>query len=260
MDFIKKNYEKVILGIVLLGLVGVLVMMWFVIQSDQQQMKDLQTQIFKSSGAPLPELDLTPENNTVLRLKSPFNLDLDTTNKLFNPVEWQRMSDGTLKKRSALGANAATVTDITPLYLVISLDDVMTNDLGARYSIGIERQASPNPALRRKQHTYMSKGEKNNLFTLKDVQGPAENPSALVLRFAETGETVTISKDKEFRRIDGYQADIKYDPGKNIFNDRRVGTMISFGGEDYIIVAIDKDEVILSAQSNLKKYILRYAQ
>src|ERR1044071_45144 len=129
MDFIKKNYEKVILGVVLLGLVGVLVMMWFVIQGDQRQMQDLKTQIFKSPGAPLPELDLSAQNDAVLRLKSPFNLDLEATNKLFNPVEWQRMADGSLKKKSALGANAAVVTDIAPLYLIVSLDEVMTNEL-----------------------------------------------------------------------------------------------------------------------------------
>ena len=36
MDFIKKHYEKIMLGVVLLGLVGVLVFMPFLIPSDRQ--------------------------------------------------------------------------------------------------------------------------------------------------------------------------------------------------------------------------------
>jgi hypothetical protein len=35
--------------------------------------------------------------------------------------------------------------------------------------------------------------------------------------------------------------------------------MISFAGGDYIVVAIDKDEVVLLNQSNQKKTTLRYA-
>jgi len=173
MDFIKKNYEKVILAAVLLGLLGVLVMMWFVIQGDRDKMEQFKNMIFNVKTTPLPELDLSAENSIVSKLKSPPKLDLDTTNKLFNPVEWQRGADGSLKKKSALGINAAVVADITPLYLVVSLDSVETNELGVRYNISIERQAAPTPGARRKVPSFLSKGEKNNLFTLVDVRGPA---------------------------------------------------------------------------------------
>ncbi|HEU6449645.1 MAG TPA: hypothetical protein VFV23_14520 [Verrucomicrobiae bacterium] len=258
MDFIKKNYEKVILGAVLLGLLGVLVMMWFVIQADRDKMQQFANLIFNTRTTPLPDLDMAAEQKSVLRLKSPLHLDLDTTNKLFNPVEWQRAVDGRLVKAERLGAKAAVVADITPLYLIISLNSIETNELGARYSIAVERQNALIPSQRRPQRYYISKGEKNNLFTLLNVQGPADNPTALVLKLADSGETISISREKEYRRVEGYEADIKYDPEKRTFNNRRVGSVLSFGGEDYIIVAIDKDEVILSAQSNLKKYTLPY--
>ena len=35
MDFVKKHYEKILLGVVLLGLVGALVFLPFMIFSDQ---------------------------------------------------------------------------------------------------------------------------------------------------------------------------------------------------------------------------------
>jgi hypothetical protein len=92
-----------------------------------------------------------------------------------------------------------------------------------------------------------------------DVKGPPENPSEVVLKLADTGETISIARDKPFQRVDAYTADLKYDPERKTFSGRRVGSAISVGGQDYIVVAIDADEVILSAQSNQKRTTLRYA-
>jgi hypothetical protein len=83
----------------------------------------------------------------------------------------------------------------------------------------------------------------------------------LVLKLTDNGDMVTVSKDKPFQRVENYAGDLKYDlekPVKN-FVGLRAGSRLSFGGEDYIVVAVDADEVILSAQSNQKKTTLPYA-
>jgi hypothetical protein len=258
MDFIKKHYEKILLGAVLIGLVGLAVFLPFVIANDQQKLKDVTDTVINPRATPLPELDLTNEDDAFRRSQSPYQLDFESTNKLFNPVEWQKKMDGTLIKASRVGPEACTISNIVPLYLVLTLDSVETNELGARYVFGVENQAAVAAAMRRPQHHFASKGDKNNIFTLVDVQGPPENPTQLILKLADTGATVTLSKDKPFRRIEAYSADLRYDPEKKFFPARRVGSMISFGGEDYIIVAIEPDMVILSAQSNQKKTTLRY--
>jgi hypothetical protein len=125
----------------------------------------------------------------------------------------------------------------------------------------VERQTAANPALRRKQPHYVSAGEKKDFFTLMEVKGDPANPTSLVLKLTDGGDIVTLTKDKPFQRVDDYVADLKYDlekPPKN-FSGRRVGSLLSFGGEEYIVVAVGADEVILSAQSNQKKTTLRYA-
>ena len=262
MDFVKKHYEKIILSAVLLGVIGFLVFLPFVISHDQQAQKDMSTTYISPKVMPLPPLDLTRQTNTLLRLVSPANFDFSTTNKLFNPVEWKKAANGDLIKikiGNEVGASAATVVKITPLYLVITLDQVVTNELGARYVIGIEHQAAPAATMRHKRQHYISKGEKNDAFALVDVKGAPENPDQLVLKLADTGETAVIAAGKPFQRVDGYSADLKYDPENKKFPGRRVGAPLSFGGEDYIVVAIDADEVIISAQSNQKKTTLRYA-
>lgn len=262
MQFLKKHYEKILLGIVLAGLIGVLVSMLFYIQSDKQAMEDASSGIINNPSAKaLPDLDLTTNNVAMTRLQSPFLLDLETGNKVFNPFEWQKALDGRLvSKAASTGPQIAVVTNITPLYLVLTLDSVVTNELGARYVVGVEKQAASTAAKRHHQQHYVSAGEKpNDTFALVDVKGPPGNPDALFVKLVDTGETVSFSHDKPFRRVDGYLADFRYDPEKKAFRGRRVGDKVSFGGADYTVFEVSQNELILADQSNGKKTPLPFA-
>jgi hypothetical protein len=262
MDFLKKHYEKILLTIVLVGLVGALVFMAFIIPSEQEKVREIGAAIISAKVVALTNLDLTGQSNVVERLQSPYQLDFDTTNKLFNPVEWQRTPDGRMVPKTGVNPQAAVITAITPLYTALTLDSVETNEFGARYVISVERQAAVNPAMRRKQQRFVSMDDsKKDVFNLVQVKGPPENPDYLVLKLADTGQTNNVSKDKPFRRVDGYTADLKYehDPEKASWSGQRIGSHLRFAGDDYTIVDINSNEVILSAQSNQKKWTLRYA-
>jgi hypothetical protein len=260
MDFLKKHYEKIILIAVLLGLVGFLAFLPVLIDNDKREIANA---TILPPARPMADLDLTRQQNVLQRLQSPFNYDFSAPNKLFNPIEWKRDPSGKMIKitdDSVIGAKAAVVTQITPLNLVVTLDAVQTNEMGAIYIIGVSNSAAANPAFRRKRQHYVTPGEKNEVFTLgKDgVKGDPANPDELILKLADTGDLAVVSKDKPFLRLDSYSADLKYDPEKRVFSGRRVGQTISFNGDDYNIVAITADAVILSAQSNQKKTTLRY--
>jgi hypothetical protein len=262
MDFLKKHYEKIILSVVLLGLVGFLAFLPVLIDNDKQQIANLTTTILPQAR-PMADLDLTRQQNILQRLQSPFNYDFSAPNKLFNPIEWKRDPNGAMikiKDDSVIGAKAAVVTKITPLNLVVTLDAVQTNEMGAIYIIGVSNGAAMNPMLRRKRQHYITPGEKNEVFSLgKDgVKGDPANPDELVLKLADTGEPAVVSKDKPFQRLDAYSADLKYDPEGRNFPGRRAGQTILFNGDGYNIVAITADTVILSAQSNQKNTTLRY--
>ena len=261
MEFLKKNYEKVLLGLVLAGLIGVLVFMLFYISSDKQAMDEHSKGLLYPSVKALTNLDLTVQSNAVSRQQSPYTLDFETANRVFNPLEWQRALDGSLiKTATKTGLQMAVVANITPLYMVITFDSVMTNGLVARYVIGVEKQAAPVPAKRRKLPVYASLGDKpNETFSLAEVQGPAENPDALVLKLVDTGELVTVTRDKAYRRVDAHMADFRYDPEKKTFRGRRIGDKVSFGGVDYLVVEVNQNELILSDQSNQKKTSLPFS-
>lgn len=261
MEFVKKHYEKIILCAVLLGVVGFLVFLPFVISHDQEEQKAMADSITKPRVTALPPVDLTPQNNASERLVSPANYDFSTTNKLFNPVEWKKTANGDLIKVKTGNeiVEAVVVTKITPLYFVMTLDQVTTNLTGARYVLGLEHQGAATAALRHKQQRFVSMDDKKkDAFTLVDVKGAPENPSELILKLADDSGTISVSREKPFRRVDAYAADLKYDPEKKNFASRRIGSSISVGGQDYIVVAIDADEVILSAQSNQKRTTLKY--
>jgi hypothetical protein len=274
MEFIKRNYEKIILSLVLLGLVGALAFMPVVIYYDQQQVTDIVTKVTHPKPVPLEDLNLSRQQAVLDRLQSPYKLDLSTTNKLFNPMEWRKDKNGVPIKiltGNEVGPGAAVVTKITPLYFIITLNSVDTNGVAANYTVNIEDQSAVIPSQRHKRSHMVSKVEpvvpdkgvtgKNEGFTLVAVKGPPENPDQLVLKLADTGATNSLSKSQPFRRVDGYSADLKYVAGGENYSraGQRVGDHLAFAGDDYNIIAIDKNEVILLAQSNQKKYILPYA-
>jgi hypothetical protein len=260
MDFVKKHYEKILLGAVLLSLVGALVFLPFWIRLDQAELEKTRRTMTSPAVEPLLPLDLTEQSNAIQRLQSSYKLNFETTNRLFNPVEWQKARNGALIKIESgreVGPQALEVTRTSPLYFVLTLDSVETNE-PARYIIGVERQATASLWQRTKRQHYATVGEKNDAFTITAVKGPPDNPTQLVLRLTDTGESAALSKDKPFRRVDGYKADLKYSPeGKN-WQDQRANDKLKFGGDDYIIVAISENEVIISAKSNQKKTTLTY--
>ena len=62
MEFIKKNYDKIILSVVLLGLIGLLVFMPFVIVNRPDcRWRTCVTKSFRKVK-PLPPLDLSRQN------------------------------------------------------------------------------------------------------------------------------------------------------------------------------------------------------
>jgi hypothetical protein len=266
MDFIKKHYEKILLGVVLVGLAGVAAYLLVMIPSERESLKEASEHILEQPVKPLTSLDLSTPSNLLGRLEAPLVPDFSSTNKLFNPVPWVKAADGHLIKNETgdkIGPQAVVVTNITPLYLIITLDDVRVSDSGARYMIGVEKEAAPTPAQRRKKQYYASLNEKNDTFTLSGVQGASENPT-LVLRLNDTGESATLAKDRPFKRADGYMADLKYDPEKKVWPSQRVGATLSLGGDIYALkginqVATNQFEVVLSARSNDKKTVRPYS-
>ena len=197
------------------------------------------------------------------RAAAPALVDFSAPNKLFNPMPWQKAADGHLIKVDAtnIGPNAVTITKMVPLYLKLTLDEVTVTDSGARCKIGIENEAaaqSQGPAESRS--TASSATRTRRLRCAKSRPRRTTRPTVtVVLELNDTAQRVTVTKEQPFRRIDGYMVDLKYAPENKTWTGRRVGASLSFNGEDYNIVAITENEVVLSAKSNQKKWTIKYS-
>ncbi len=265
MNFLKKHYEKVLLGAVLVGLLAAVLLLVFKINQERSDMEDMRNKILTKRVQPLPALDTNLFVTAEARSETPLQLSFAAPpHNLINPVRWVKTPDGAWIKEVTgreLGPERLEVTKITPLYTTISLDSY--NSAGSNYLIKVERQTERAANKRNVSH-YVAVGGKTETFTLLDVKGPPDKPTALGLELKDTGLKVNIAPDAPYRRIDGYMVDLKYDLEKHRpWRDERVGSRLAFAGDVFSIVSINlvatnQYEVVVSAKSTGKKTTIKY--
>jgi hypothetical protein len=252
-----------LLGLVLIGLVGALGYLPFKISSEKEKLTEMSTGRTSPKIKALTNLDLTIPEATLKRAGVPVAYDFANTNKLFNPMPWQRAPDGHLLRASSTGPTAVVVTNITPLYLKISLDAVTASSDGTPvYYFSVERQNAPTKSAATKKTQSVKVGEKTPAFIFKEVQGNPAAPTNVVVQLNdEKGELANVPNDKErpWKRIEGYSADLQYNVGKTTkpWHDIRTGAILDINGERYRVVTVAKDEVILAAINNDKKFTIK---
>jgi hypothetical protein len=266
MQFIKKNYEKVLLGLVLVGLAAVAVFLLLMVGSERQKQEERRNRIINRPVNPLAEVDLSGVDTLLKRGQSVIALNFsDNTHKIFNPVRWQRTTDGRfVKNPPGQSLEKMEIVKITPLHFEIRLETINVSESATRYGFIVVQPAASRPNFRGARSHYASIGEKKEYgenkeaFVLVEATGNPENPE-VVLEMIDAEQKITVAKEKPFRRVDGYTADLKFAPENRNFPNRRVGDRITVAGEAYNIVAITESEVVLSAESNKKKWTIKYS-
>lgn len=255
----KLHYEKLILSVVLLVLAVAVFLLWSAKNKEEEKNQNIVTEVGKRKVAGIAPVDLSAFNQLLAAATNQPSINFGLPHNLFNPVKWQRQPSGDLLKIQTgkeVGPDRMVAAEIRPLKLTVSLDRIA--DAGSYY-IGVRREAAERPVDRVKRQFFSKVNEKTPAFTLKEIKGDPANPTELRLELMENGETITVAKDKPYERVDGYEADLLYTIENKPFNKVRVGSKITFAGETYNIVAINPNEVVLSAQLNDKKHSVRLA-
>jgi hypothetical protein len=261
MEFLRKHYEKIILSVVLLGLGGAVGYLLWKIPTERELLEQKRIGIINVPVKPLPELNLSTNEAALQETRTPHKFILSgPPHNLCHPVTWVRSADGHLTKLPTgreLGPERVEVTKVTPLYLVINFDSVGLS--GSNYLFKVENQVDP-----KKNHSRLLPGDReDDLFALKEVKGPPNKPEELVIELKDTKERVSVALGKPFRRPESYKVDLKYEPEKLTFRDKRVGASLNVGGEDFVIASINliasnQYEVVLSAKQTGKKYTIKF--
>ena len=262
MQFLKKNYEKIVLAVVVLAALGVVAFLPILVSKEKKDLVELETGIVTKPVKPLTPPDLSKDDAFLSRSKTSVSLNLAEPHKIFNPVRWQ-LKPGNVLFRNPAGEDIKNlaVTKISPLYEIYSLAGASaTAGLATHYGIGITHEAADTIAKRRMKITYAAMNQTTNNFTIVAADGPEEDPTSVTLKLSDTGEQVVVTKDKPFQRPEGYTADLVYTPENKPFNARRKtdASSICFANECYKIVDITESEVVLLQLSNQKIWTRPY--
>jgi hypothetical protein len=255
-DVCRTHYEKILLCLVLVGLAGAVVYLYGASQKEEEKIADFLRDIGRRKENPVKPGNMAHFNEVMQMAQSPPKLEYGGTHNLVNPVRWQRNLKGGEIIKSPKGSEPEHifVAAIRPLNFTIAFDRVA----GPGYWITITNEVASTVQQRRISQYFTSGSTNTKVVILREVKGSPEDPSEWVLEFKETGERVSIAKDKPFTRPEAYEADLRSKvEGNKVYNKQRAGMTVRFQGEDYKIFDIKANEVILLAPND-KKYTIRY--
>ncbi len=255
---IKKHYEKVLLALALLGLIGAVLYLNQLKTAENDKIEEYSRETQKKKTKPIASVDLEQLGQQMKRATNPAPLGLIPPHNLLNPVKWQRRPDGAMIKVETgreSGPYAVEIQKIAPLNLTVSLE--------GQSGSGVNMSAWPetNRLVRQKIQSFITTNSaservhRSRLFSLRELKVTPEGPLAEIEMI--DGTKASVSVGKPFIRVEGYRVDLNYAPDKKTFTDRRVGDQLTLSGEDYNIVAINPNEIVVSARSNDRRTTIR---
>ncbi len=246
MEFLKKHYEKLVLCVVLLGLAATVLWMKSAIEKVREQAPPVpQTQSPVSKSPTVKPVDLAPYSQALSQVTNPPALVLSGEHNLFNPVTWKRRFTGEIFKVLKTGSEALAVTNIIPLYTIITLDQVE----GGVFTIALQKGVDltqPKSVRAAKAHLHLNEMRTNQFpFIVRGIKGPEDAPTDVNLELLPSGETnAWSSASSPYKQVESYLADLKYDPDPTVpLLRKKVKDRFKLDGEPYIIVEITNEAV-----------------
>ncbi|MBX3734850.1 MAG: hypothetical protein KF791_19910 [Verrucomicrobiae bacterium] len=254
MDFLKKHYEKLIFSVVLL--VVAVTAFWLTqrVESVRSTLADQLSQTGSIKKKPLKPVELANDLAALRQVSQNHRLEFPPNHNVFNPIRWKRGNDGVPRpdpERDLANALKLLATQALPLTIEY-LGPTGTGD-PFRYQFRVTREYDKKVSNRRPITVSLTEGTKNDWFYLREVRGPKDSAGEVVIELIDGGERATLAKEKPFSRPRGYQADLKFE--NKDYPRRRVDDSINILGSIYKIVAIGKDEIVVSAPNGTRTTI-----
>ncbi len=260
MQFLKKNYEKIILGVVLLVVAGVSLYLTTLAGKEKEELQQkLDRKVAGGGKKTVKDVDLSGGVAALDHLSKPVTVMLAGDHKTFNPVPWVRKANGSIfpvADNGQKGVRGLVLAATKPLSLTITFTAVSGTEDPFHYQFVVVRDYERQAAKRRPMTVSLDVGGKGDLFALREVHGPKDNPTDVVIELLQGSERVTLVKDKPYSK-DGlaYAADLRYEVDNKTFSGKRQDENLSLAGVSYKIVAIAKDEVVVSAPNQVRTVI-----
>jgi hypothetical protein len=270
----RQHYEKLILALVMLLLAGAVYFIYTASQKEVLDVGNLPEKFKKGGGKPPAAPVLTNVLAALDRSTNATNrlsLELSGSHNLLNPVKWVRPVGGGEPVKDvdgSVGVRSMQIKGITPLQVTIAYTRAGSAEVNGTvevhgYQTMLTNDLEKHPRRRRKaqfiRRVVSDSGavtfSTNKLFfDLTAVKGPAAAPTELTAKLKDSDELVTFAPGKPFTRVVGYEASLVYPLSKRQYSRLRKGSSVDLEGESYKVVDISPGKVVLSDESNGKRY------
>jgi mRNA-degrading endonuclease YafQ of YafQ-DinJ toxin-antitoxin module len=156
---------------------------------------------------------------------------------------------------SDLNNQGLVLTAIQPLNLSISFSAVAGTSEPYRYQFSITRDYERKAEKRRPTVASLTEGTKNELFILREVHGPKDNPTEVVIELIDGGDRATLIKGKVFTKGMAFGADLTYPVENRNWTGKRVDETFVVSGFNYKIVSMEKDEIVVTGPNRMRTTI-----
>jgi hypothetical protein len=268
MEFLKRHYEKIVLCVVLLGLAGAAVWIKMEISHVSESLEVPVTgatggRPSRGKGAAAPSsftpIDLKADELALAQITNPPPVALSGLHNLFNPVTWKRNTNGYYLKILKSGPDALTVTNIIPLYTIVSFDHAVGS--GGVYVMTYQTHADlARPTRKATEYAKQDEKVKSGLYIVRGIKGAPDDPTELELEIPETGQTVSVTTNKPYMRVDSYLADLRYEPELKTMPKVHVESAIKLDGELYKVIEINSNAVRVQANRTTKVTEVKWKQ
>jgi hypothetical protein len=263
MDFLKKHYEKIILGLVLLVVMFLALQIPSAIKKAKEDQDQRQRRIQNQATNAVTPADLGPMQQSVQTLSAPVSTAYsEPGHNILNPVLWKRGARGEYIKVPTPedAIRRLMIKEITPLSLTVLFGDNPREGTGGIYVELTDESRTPRQARRKQPRTLRGReNESNDLFKLLGYTGPVDSATEIKIELRKGNRVLTLKRGEPFSEVVAYEVDLEYPPENKTFNDILVGGTISFNDERYKVIAITESAVTIEGQTTPKRYTIEAA-
>jgi hypothetical protein len=262
----RRHYEKLILVLVLLLLAAGVWYLYTQSQAEREKTQKMTEGYKKKAGPPFQPVDLSRFDKTMKMATNPPALNFSGKHNLLNPVKWQQPRAGgqiiKVVSGTEVGANAMRIVGVSPLLLSIAFDRAATSGTDADAVVTGYHIVVTNDLILRPRNPrivqYVPLGATNTqVFILTEVKGPSNAPTEFVAQLKDfNNESITFAPGKPYTRVVGYETELSYPPSGRKYPRLRKDSPLDIEGEPYKVVDIGSNKVVVSDDSNGKRYTI----
>lgn len=259
MEFLKNHYEKLLLSVVLLALVGASA--WLMVKAGKIRSNLEQTTqtITRQQNYP-PNLKPRDSYESVIQVTSnPPVPDLTGEHRLLNPVRWVINAEGqmvAIRKAQDFGIENFQIQKIRPLEFTVRYESSSGTPDRPRFKIETTSNSAANDRDRRPKTQFLSLDRAsrevpyystNVTLTVTSFTGDPLMPDSVSIRLGEEGsEVLTLTSQANYTHteVQGYEVDMIYPVENKTYSAMREGSYVIVDGEAYIIIAIRANQVV----------------